>query len=313
METVFENLVSSSKLWKRFKDEISTGKKHFWKKTIIDSITSIESRFYQFDLTQAKKDLNNWIILLEILSIDGHISHKVNKQLDKYFDGVKYLHHLIDQINKKKILPDEIIKIDSFEFKRTMEFFNEELRGLFQQKFDWKIGATLLDKIMFNYQVSMETYQSLSREAIKGFNHQVDQIIVYSRGDDRYIYNDVISLTTVDLSEVSFGISRIQFGELYVSDGKIEDLWIFLINNRQTLIGGDFAFDFKQNIHDSQLLIYFENKLSQKKIGYKMNDHSCAHYDFFVSLSHHKFPNISQYFANLDPNGNEIRHSCLKS
>ncbi len=90
-------------------------------------------------------------------------------------------------------------------------------------------------------------------------NYEMSKIRKYAVG----------SIKVSKLSPDSATLSSIEFGD---------DLWIFILNNRDVI---DFyEIDFDVRIHEHPCIVYFAKQLKKYKIDYEMSNHYNASYRF---------------------------------
>lgn len=200
-----------------------------------------------------------------------------------------------EYLQLRDILNNLYNQILSFEYKLidyTTPIFSRDVARIIDQYTicdpDWKdLDKTVYSLIKFNsyysnrikiiYEKFRNELKSLIREKKAGFPYQVEKVTI------RWFDNSEVNYhrcNLVDLVIQIKNITHISFIDLYVSKGKIDDLWNFIIHNCESIKNIETIFFSNQMIHESDLIGYMDDKINSLNLLYTMCNYIYASYSF---------------------------------
>ena len=277
-----------------------------------------------YNILVAIKDLKIWESVLILLSKNLKIYDKIQEPLTKYIKNISHLHNQFQLVSEEKMNTEDmkllLENLSVKKFKSKWEYFahydtilngdqltiEDAFKSLCPTYYTnqiWRHLSSIFDFTSDNHLQTKISIISMTRNKIKGFPYQIGKIELggypfrtkqdietntwpHERVTITYEY--VKKLSDIDLTKVPFRVCSIDFFDVYASDGKISDLWDFLIKFLHTVKFYVICIDFNLRIHESPIISYFYKKLSYKvdhdsNWKMEMSNHQSCHIQLSIS------------------------------
>jgi len=269
---------------------------------------------FKFDLGIATKDLATWKALITALNLRYPVEDqtKFQSQLNQLISLVEGLHrHLrsqspLPEFNFKAIDglmdPDNLTRLSHFFWPSHLLIKGktpkaetrrwEQITKLNDPRYpQYKIPNRLFYGIANNYRRTKVEYLGRLQAQRQGETYQAQSLTIsgsYQQEDILLTYREIKSLAQFNLTKALsencpdgdlVNIHEIEFGSMFVGDGKAEDLWSFFLNNHR-LLSQVRRVNFAERIQDNPLLESFHQTLGALNLLYTMNNFSSTTYGF---------------------------------
>lgn len=221
-----------------------------------------------FNLKQSRDSLDQWFL----------------KQ--KPIDRTKMLYHLMEEMHNC---------VSSFEYELmnyTTPIFSNDVAKIVDEytmfEIDWKsydlnmkddnYGFTSTREIDDIYMKLKRELESLIRERNAGFRYQAETVCISWYDEGKLLTRDYHKVNLFELDLPCMDVSTINIVDLHISNGRVEDLWKFIVRNSHAIKNISIMTFQNQRLHECDLIGYMDHMI--RPLLYEMSNNSYASYRF---------------------------------
>jgi hypothetical protein len=285
LNKLFKNLSTTSDnyLVKEYDLEYYKNDLEIWKKCLLKFVKSINGTEEQIKLAE------------QLVGMAEYLYHDIEKNLVFGYDAKREWYHKNSGFNEnisfmtyddtdKKF---NLAKSNADPMTKKIMHCKQRLHKSFTNKKDKHIYDTFAHEIIKNYEHSKERLDDLEHDQDRSRSAQTDWIKIYGYKYDVdcqdlcYTISNIRNLAVHELPIFPFKVSKIKFDKLYISHGKMNDLWSFVTNKcNYHVFKNNPILMFTEGLGECKMLDYFNNMIHKNHIKCKISNHSSAMYYF---------------------------------